>query len=228
MSYENSILPILAVALVGGAGLIYCGKDKKCNHKSNKKCDKKCKKNNKKCKKESDNCSISDPSTGSCDGKCIDAKNFKSQLGETVAANSTWKIVNTYFNTNEVTIKANAAKVNQATDQASYAIGANALTALATASGNRILVTQPDGTVYFDSSKGIANSYANAIAKTINENHNTRASIMSAQLTCDGRGNELKLSTSTNQIEAYDARVIVQEYGNNLGTVRVSRASQSS
>ncbi len=158
--------------------------------------------------------------------KCKDAKNFKSQLGETVEENKTWKQVNKYFNENEVVLKINGSIVNQATNQASYAVGADALTALATASGNRILVCQPDGTVTFDSATKAAggNTYANAKDKKINENHNTRPAIMSAQLTCDGRGNELKISTSTGSIEAYDARVIVNEYGNNQGSIRVSRA----
>ncbi len=188
MSYEKSLLPILALAVIGGAGAIF-------SHKGEK-----------------------------CDKKCRNAKNFKSQLGETVASNPTWKAVNAYFNSNEVALKANGAIVNNAIDEAGYAVGASALTALATASGNRILVCEPDGTVRFDSSKGALNTYANAIDKLINENHNTRPAIMSAQLTCDGRGNEIKLSTTDGVIEAYDARVIRNEYGNNGGTVRVSRA----
>merc|ERR1711998_68377 len=89
--------------------------------------------------------------------------------------------------------------------------------------GFRLLVTQPDGSVTYDSSKGDNNTYANAKDKTINENHNTRPAIMSAQLTCDGRGNEIKLSTSTGQVEAYQAQTIKDSYGANKGTARLSK-----
>ena len=159
-----------------------------------------------------------------CDDNCINANNFKSQLGKTVASNLTWQLVNEYFNNNEITIKLYAGMLNDAIDQPAYAKAANKLTELSNSSRTRILVAQPDGTVTYDSSKGVLNTFAKAKKKEINENHNTRPSMMSAQLTCDGRGNEIKFSSSTNQIEVYCARTIVDNYGNNKGTVRLSKS----
>ena len=180
--------------------------------------DKKYKKKDKKHKKKDSSCNSHEVKD-----VCCKARNFKSQLGITVASDLKWKSVNTYFLTNEKILKDNALIVNNATDQATYAIGATKLLTLSS-SGFRILVALPDGTVRFDSSKTTNNTWANANSKTINENHNTRPAIMSAQLTCDGNGNEIKFSTSTGAFEAYSAKRIVNEYGSNGGTVRVSKA----
>ena len=208
IQYTNASIAAIAIPFILAGAIIFSQEDKK-----HKKKDKKHKKDKK-----------TDSSYDSHEVKdiCCKARNFKSQLGITVASDPNWKLVNTYFLTNEQILKANALIINNATDQATYAIGATALTAMSTSSGFRILVTLSDGTVRFDSSKGINNTWANANSKSINENHNTRPAIMSAQLTCDGNGNELKFSTSTQAFEAYSAKRIVNEYGANNGTVRVS------
>ncbi len=102
---------------------------------------------------------------------------------------------------------------------------------IATGKIGRILVALPDGTVYFDSSKpdGVINNrtdtnlFTNAQARTINENHNTRPSIMCSQTLQSGFGFESKFSSSTTQIEDYVAmRIGIQGY--NLGTIRYSCA----
>jgi hypothetical protein len=156
---------------------------------------------------------------------CDSARFFKSQLGEDVAKDTVWQAVNQAFNDNVTAIKQAAFDINQATTVTAYNTAKAQLDTLSTNTQCRILVCQPDGTVYYDSSKNSTNknTLADANAKTINENHNTRPAIMSAQLTCDGVGNEIKLSTSTNQIEAYDARRIVDKYGDTFGTVRLSK-----
>jgi hypothetical protein len=97
----------------------------------------------------------------------------------------------------------------------------------ATGKIGRILVTLPDGTVCFDSSRDgntdttKLNTFTNADKKTINENHNTRCSIMSAQCLQAGIAFERKYSTSTKRLEDYvSLRVGVQ--GVSEGTVRYS------
>jgi hypothetical protein len=100
---------------------------------------------------------------------------------------------------------------------------------LSVASGKtaRIVVCLPDGTVYFDSSRADgttatnSNTFANASAKTINENHNTRACIMNVQLLQDPISFESKFSTSNGQQENYVA-MRVGPQGANAGTVRYS------
>jgi hypothetical protein len=65
----------------------------------------------------------------------------------------------------------------------------------------RMVTTLPDGTVTFDSNVGELNTYANYKAKLINENHNSRISILTALLSNSGIGTEQKFSTSTNLLE---------------------------
>lgn len=91
----------------------------------------------------------------------------------------------------------------------------------------RILVCLPDGTVFYDSNRigstnpTRTNTWTNADNKTINENHNTRAAIMNAQLVEDGVSFESRFSTSTNNYEDYVAvRIGVQ--GASAGTIRYS------
>jgi hypothetical protein len=83
----------------------------------------------------------------------------------------------------------------------------------------RILVTLPDGTVYFDSSK--TNTWTSARAKTINENHNSRPSIMAAQLLPSGEAYETKYSTSTSRYEDY-VSFRIGKIGLSCGTLRYS------
>lgn len=113
-------------------------------------------------------------------------------------------------------------KLDAVKDQATYAVllaEANA-TAAAVTKG-RLVVTLTDGTVVVDTSKGAANTYANFVAKTINENHNSRIAILDAQLFECGTGVETKRSTTTATIEHYVARRL-GAYLDNSGTARLS------
>jgi hypothetical protein len=100
---------------------------------------------------------------------------------------------------------------------------------LANATGKtaRIVACLPDGTVYFDSNRTDgtmatnSNTFVNAGAKTINENHNTRACIMNVQLLQDSFSFESKISTSTKKEEDYVA-MRVGPQGANDGTIRYS------
>jgi hypothetical protein len=92
---------------------------------------------------------------------------------------------------------------------------------------DRLLIALPDGVVLFDSSRSDnpvdlnANSYANFLARSINDNHNTRVAVLNAQLKCRGFGYEKRLSTTTNRREIYVAVRLGRRY-NNDGTVRLS------
>jgi hypothetical protein len=108
-------------------------------------------------------------------------------------------------------------------DQATYApllAEANA-TAASTANG-RVVITLPDGTVVVDTSRGAANTYANFVAKTINENHNSRIAILDAQLFECGIGVETRRSSTTGAVENYVARRL-GAYLDNSGTARMSK-----
>ncbi len=73
----------------------------------------------------------------------------------------------------------------------------------------------------YDAPKGGDNTFENAVNKAIDENHNTRVSIMSAQLNDEGKAWEEKLSTSSSTVENY----VSERCGNqfeNFGTVRLS------
>ena len=112
-------------------------------------------------------------------------------------------------------------KLDAVQNQATYApllTEANA-TANMIADG-RIVITLPDGTVVVDTSKS-NNTYANFVAKRINENHNTRVSILDAQLFDCGVGVETKTSTTTGEEENYVAKRL-GAYLNSAGTVRLS------
>jgi hypothetical protein len=95
----------------------------------------------------------------------------------------------------------------------------------------RVLITLPDGTVVVDTSKPDdptdstpnvqANSFQHFKNKTVNENHNTRISILDAQLWPCGLGVERKFSTTDNVFEIYLAKRL-GPYLNNEGTARVS------
>ena len=78
-----------------------------------------------------------------------------------------------------------------------------------------------DGTVVVDTSKGATNTFANFDAKKINENHNTRISILDAQLYDCGVGLETKTSSTTDVKEVYLAKRL-GNYLNSAGTVRLS------
>ena len=113
-------------------------------------------------------------------------------------------------------------KLSAVKDQPTYATlltEANATAALI--ANGRIVVTLPDGTVVVDTSKGTSNTYNNFKAKTINENHNTRISILDSQLYDCGVGVETKRSTTDNTVESYVAKRL-GDYLDSAGTVRIS------
>ena len=125
---------------------------------------------------------------------------------------------------NIATLTTRAGAVNSQPIYQSLLMLANSI---ATSAGGRLLITVPDGTVLVDTSRddGIAdarfNSYQNFLTKTIKENHNSRISILSAQLYPCGLGVETKRSTTTGRDEHY---VAVRLGGNlnNEGTARLS------
>eukprot|EP01083_Nonionella_stella_P177806 626100_1 len=92
--------------------------------------------------------------------------------------------------------------------------------------GYRTTLCVPDGSVIYDAPKGADNTFENAVNKAIDENHNTRVSIMSAQLNDEGKAWEEKLSTSSSTVENY----VSERCGNqfeNFGTVRLSAVAQN-
>ncbi len=90
----------------------------------------------------------------------------------------------------------------------------------------RLLVAESDGTVVIDTSRAAdspnANTYENWQNKNINENHNTRVAVMTAQLFEAGVGYESKYSTSVNANQKYVA-IRGGQYLNNPGTFRLSQ-----
>jgi hypothetical protein len=114
-------------------------------------------------------------------------------------------------------------KLDAVADQATYApLLAEANAAAASTANGRVVVTLPDGTVVVDTSKGAANTYANFVAKTINENHNSRVAILDAQLFECGIGVETKRSATTGAVEVYVARRL-GAYLDSSGTARISK-----
>ena len=103
----------------------------------------------------------------------------------------------------------------------------------------RLLVTESDGTVIYDTSDPkspgpglLGNSFQNWKQKLglvdgipkylINENHNTRVAVLNTQLCENGVGYESKFSSSTNSDQAYVA-IRAGQYLNNSGTFRLSK-----
>jgi len=107
-------------------------------------------------------------------------------------------------------------------DEATYAPLLTDATDLKNALGNsgRVVLTVPDGTVLLDTSKG-NNSYANFVAKAINENHNSRLAILQAQEYPCGVAIETKFSTTDNTNESYLA-VRAGTHLDSFGTIRAS------
>lgn len=86
----------------------------------------------------------------------------------------------------------------------------------------RVVATLTDGTVWFDSSKGASNTYANFKSKSINENHNTRRPFMEVLLSDKNFSYEAKNSTSTG---LYEERVVMRVGANMfepLGSIGLS------
>lgn len=106
-------------------------------------------------------------------------------------------------------------------DQATYApLLAHAQSIAGSITNGRVLMTLPDGTVVLDTSR-TNNTYANFLAKAINENHNSRIAILAAQEYPCGLGLESKLSSSTGLVEAYFA-LRAGTHLDSIGTIRIS------
>jgi hypothetical protein len=88
-------------------------------------------------------------------------------------------------------------------------------------SSPRILVTFPDGTVVFDTSKS-NNTHTNALAKIINENHQSRLAIIAAMLSQSGVGMEKKYSSSTGLFEQALAHRLGKTQQDSVGCIRWS------
>jgi hypothetical protein len=88
------------------------------------------------------------------------------------------------------------------------------------ASDLRIVITLSDGTVAYDTGK--TNTYAKYVAKTINENHNSRVSILQALLGSSGVGFEAKYSTTSTHMTNYFAQRVGSSVGDSMGVIRVS------
>jgi hypothetical protein len=84
----------------------------------------------------------------------------------------------------------------------------------------RIVITLSDGTVAYDTST--TNTYAKYEAKTINENHNSRVSILQALLGSSGVGFEAKYSTTSTHMTNYFAQRVGPSIGDSMGVIRVS------
>jgi hypothetical protein len=105
------------------------------------------------------------------------------------------------------------------------------LTPVAIPAPGRVVITLPDGTVVIDTGKlddptnltplALGNSYAHFLAKTVNENHNSRVAIFDAQEYPCGTGVETKFSSTDGRTEAYVA-IRLGTHLNNAGTVRFS------
>lgn len=89
----------------------------------------------------------------------------------------------------------------------------------------RVVATISDGTVYFDSSKGSANTWANYKAKSINENHNSRPPFMKVLLNDDQYAFEEKFSSSTGVSENRVAFRFGSSKDQPLGVIALSNTS---
>lgn len=92
----------------------------------------------------------------------------------------------------------------------------------------RVLISDADGTVVYDSGRRLnssgnpINTYDNYLAKSINENHNSRLAIMTALVSSSGSGREQKWSTSTRSFEQYLAIRIGLNSEAAFGCIRIS------
>jgi hypothetical protein len=86
----------------------------------------------------------------------------------------------------------------------------------------RVVITLSDGTVAYDTSKANANTYEKYVAKTINENHNSRVSILQALLGSSGIGFETKYSTTSTHLTNYFSQRVGPSVADALGVIRVS------
>jgi hypothetical protein len=85
----------------------------------------------------------------------------------------------------------------------------------------RILVTLADGTTAFDN-RSSKNTFAFFKTKEVNENHQSRAAIISAVLSASGVAFEKKYSSSTNKNEQYLAIRLGKSAEDAIGVARFS------
>lgn len=88
--------------------------------------------------------------------------------------------------------------------------------------GLRVLVSDSDGTVAYDSSKGVNNTFVNYGKKAINENHNTRIAISQALVLPSGVEVEAKNSASVGVKQVYIAKRVGLNKRFSLGCIRIS------
>lgn len=120
--------------------------------------------------------------------------------------------------------------LGQVSDQTTYAALLTQARSVASSIANgRLLVSVPDGTVVLDTAKPDdpnntlpeGNSYQHFQSKTVNENHNSRVAIFTAQEYPCGLGIESKLSTTTGVRESY----VALRLGSHLDSVGTARLS---
>ena len=159
---------------------------------------------------------------------------YYAKIGIKVAKDPVFRDVRKYYLCNKKRINNASDAIAQSDDDDSYNAAKSALDAIVTdmeaegINGARILVTLPDGTVVYDSSK-INNNFGNKsianITGPINENHMTRFAFQSAAGSIDGRGAEVKQSTSTGNVESYYASR-TGPFGNTKSMVRLSGTNE--
>ena len=155
-----------------------------------------------------------------CDGCVVDKLNVKAPF--CLLADTKYKVLFCKVKKDIVYFELESV-IEEVVDDATY-VAMLAKVVMMAGADHRIVIVLQDGTVMVDTAVPFAaNTYANFVAKTIGENHNTRVSIMDAQSNCEGVGYETKLSTSTSQKERYVA-VRLGQYLNSSGTFRISEA----
>jgi hypothetical protein len=123
-----------------------------------------------------------------------------------------------------------ATQLAQMVDQPTYAtLLATSHTLANSITNGRQVVAVPDGTVVLDTGKPddaanvlpAGNSYQHFQSKTVNENHNSRVAIFSAQQWPCGYALESKFSTTTGVREDY----LAIRLGNHLDSIGTARLS---
>ena len=152
------------------------------------------------------------------------------QPGLSVAVATNVQVYSTLVNALVPSLQTLANDLNAVVDQATYAtLLMDSRNLAATVVNGRVVITLPDGTVVVDTARtddpnntlAVGNSYAHYIAKTVNENHNSRVAIFAAQEYPCGVGVERKFSSSTGTTETYLA-VRLGTHLDSIGTARLS------
>lgn len=89
--------------------------------------------------------------------------------------------------------------------------------------GLRVLISTPDGTVAYDSSKnGTSNTFSNYQTASIGENHGARPEMLLALLSTSAIGNSQRISRTTSDLTTYHAERVGLSTSNPIGISRVS------